>query len=280
MAHKYASTSFVVPKGYKEDLGIFVKQIASWVSSNFSELTLARYELSNSTYYAYFNLGDTGIQLQIGFYNSGSYSYFLGSCHGSDTWEDGQGVTVSEGSTVSLQLMVVPMVAIFSTLKSSNGEYYSNSSALAVKEIVSGNSYVLSSVPGDTPDVLSKKAIFWFPSRYYYKDASNRTTYACASIFPNNISSLAGVISKEENGGSRAVVISPVIYMKYGPLSLLTAAEDAVKVMYANDGGMPISTNYVPIQVGSDQYVAFEKHSYSSTAGGSSNVAFAYLKVS
>ena len=75
------------------------------------------------------------------------------------------------------------------------------------------------------------------------------------------------------------MVISPVIYMGYGPLSLLTAAKDAVKVMYANDGGMPTSTNYVPIQVGSDQYVAFEKHSYSSSAGGSSNVAFAYLKL-
>ena len=75
------------------------------------------------------------------------------------------------------------------------------------------------------------------------------------------------------------MVISPVIYMQYGPLSLLTAAEDAAKVMYANDGGMPTSTNYVPIQVGSDQYVALENPNFNSSVGGSSIAISTYLKV-
>ena len=150
MAYRYESTSFVVPTAYRNDSGIFVKQVASWVSSTFPELTLDRYESSSSTYYAYFNLGDTGIQLQIGLYSSGSY-FFCG-CHDSNTWVRSSGADVGSGSTVSLQLMVVPGVAMFSTLKSSGSEYYRNSSALAVKEIVSGKSYVLCSVPDEMPD--------------------------------------------------------------------------------------------------------------------------------
>lgn len=268
MAHKYASTSFVVPEGYKNDLETFVKQVASWVASNFPELTLDRYSpTSSSSSYAYFNLGDTGIQLQIGVYSSGDY--FFCACHGSDTWGSGYGTFISAGSTVSLQLMVVPKVAMFSTIKTSGNEKFFNSSALAVKEIVSGNSYVLCTLPGTSPDSSAEKSHFWLPSAYYYKDASNKTTSVSVSVFPGGISSLAGVISRKENDGSRAVVISPVIYMKSGPLSLLTAAEDAVKLMYANDGGMPTVTNHVPIQVGSDQYVALE----------GSNVGSVYLKV-
>lgn len=269
MAHKYASTSFIVPKGIENDLETFVKQVASWVASNFPELTLDRYApiSSDKAYYAFFSLGDTGIQLQIGVFGSGPY-FFCG-CHGSDTWGSGSGAYIKEGSTVGLKLMVVPKVAMFSTVKSSDNDHYLNSGALAVKEIVSGNSYVLCSLPGQTSDTSATENHFWFPSVYYYTDASKKVTQANASLFPGGISSLAGVISREENDGSRAAVISPVIYMKSGPLSLLTAAEDAVKLMYANDGGMPTVTNYVPIQVGSDQYIALE----------GSNAGSVYLKV-
>lgn len=266
MAHRYASTSFIVPTGYKNNLETFVKQVESWVSSNFPELTFDGYESTSTTYYANFSLGDTGIHLRIGVFNSGDYFHCL--CWGSAR-ATSQAPYITEGATVSLQLMVVQKVAMFSTIKASGNKNFFNSSALAVKEIVSGNSYVLAFLPGKSSDTSSEKSHFWFPSVYYYKDASNSIKEASASVFPDGISSLAGVISRKENDGSRAVVISPVIYMKSGPLSLLTAAEDAVKLMYANDGGMPTVTNHVPIQVGSDQYVALE----------GSNVGSVYLKV-
>lgn len=267
MAYKYESTSFTVPAGYKKDLEAFIKQIASWVASTFPELTLDRYASTSSAYYAYFNLGDTGVQLQIGTFNSGDHFYCY--CHGSDLWTSGQGSFISEGATISLQLMVVTGVAVFSTFKTSGVKTYMNSGALAVKEIISGKSYVLCSSPGNSVDSSAGKAHFWFPSEYHYADASKKTTSAKVSVFPGSISDLAGAISKAENDGSRAAIISPVFYMQNGPLSLLTAAEDAVKLMYANDGGMPTVTNYVPIQVGNDQYIALE----------GSNVGSVYLKV-
>lgn len=278
MSYRYESTTFVVPAGYRNNLETFVNQVSSWVSSTFPELTFDKYESTSTSYYVYFKLGDSGIKFHFGLYSSGSY--FICVCHGSDEWESSHGADISEGSTVSLQLMVVLNLAIFSTIKSSDDTYYYNSSALAVKEIVSGNSYVLSSLPGNSPDSLSAGPHLWFPSAYYYKDASNNTTKAYASTFPNNIDSLAGTISKEENGGNRVAVISPAIYMKYGPLSLLTAAEDAVKLMYANDGGMPTLTKYTPIQVGSDKYIALENPNFSSSSGGTASAKYAYLKVS
>lgn len=267
MAYKYESTSFTVPAGYKKDLEAFVKQIASWVASTFPELTLDRYSSGSEYSYAYFKLGDTGIQLQIGFFNSGSAFYCY--CHDNKFWGSGSGATVLEGGTINLQLMVVTGVAVFSTSKFSSNKTYLNSGALAVKEIISGKNYVLCSSPGNSVDSSANKAHFWFPSEYYYADASKKTTSAKVSVFPGGISDLAGTISKAENDGSRAAIISPVFYMQNGPLSLLTAAEDAVKLMYANDGGMPTVTNYVPIQVGNDQYVALE----------STNVGSVYLKV-
>lgn len=266
MAYKYESTSFVVPAGYKKDLGAFVKQVASWISSTFPELTLDRYSQESASYYAYFNLGDTGIHLRIGFYNSGSQ--FMGACYG-DLRESSFGASIEDGSTVSLQLMVVPKVAMLCTIKSSTDIHFYNSSALAVKEIVSGSSYVLCILPGKLSDSSAGKSHFWFPSTYYYKNESDNTVSANVSVFPEGIGSLAGVISKKENDGNRSAVISPVFYMKSGPLSLLTAAEDAAKLMYANDGGMLTVTNHVPIQVGNDQYVALE----------GSNAGTVYLKV-
>lgn len=271
MAYRYKSTSFIVPAGYKDDLGIFVKQVESWISSNFPELTFVKNASGSGYYYSYFYLGDTGIQLQIGIFSSGSL--FFCSCEDNKVWGSSYGASITEGSTVGLQLMVVQNASMFSVLKSSDSEIYYNSSALAVKEIISGNSYVLCSLPGQKQDSSAKKAHFWFPSSYYYRDKSNKTVDTNVSVFPSGISSLAGVISKQENDGSRAVVISPVIYMKSGPLSLLTAAEDAVKLMYANDGGMPTVTNQIPIQVGSDQYIALENPNYSTV------IEFAYLKV-
>lgn len=267
MAYNYKSTSFIVPKGYKNDLEAFVKQFVSWITSNFPELTFDKYSSGSKTCYAYFSLGDTGIRFEVGVFNSGDFFYC--DCYNHNGWEYGNGSAISEGSTVALQLMVIPDVAMFSICKTSVAEAYENSGALVVKEIISNNSYVLSSPPGKYSDSSAKKGHFWFPSKYYYKDASNSTIIADVSVFPNNISSLEGSISKEENGGSRIAVISPVFYMQNGPLSLLTAAEDAVKLMYANDGGMPTVTNYVPIQVGSDQYIALE----------GSNAGSVYLKV-
>lgn len=278
MSYRYESTTFVVPAGYRNNLEIFVKQVSSWVSSTFPELTFDKYESSSTSYYAYFKLGDSGIKFHFGLYSSGSS--FECVCHSSDVWGNSYGTKISEDSTVSLQLMVIPNLAMFCTLKSSDETYYYNSSALAVKEIVSGNSYVLSSLPGNSPDSSSAGPHLWFPSSYYYKNESNNTTQAYASTFPNNIDSLAGTISKEENGGNRVAVISPAIYMKYGPLSLLTAAEDAVKLMYANDGGMPTLTKYTPIQVGSDKYIALENPNFSSSSGGSASAKYAYLKIS